>query len=83
MEAFHKVTNFKIGSGEGRSVLEALPAVEAVAGCCLVRRVLPAGDFDVLVNVLDMSRAHEHLGGQLRTSLRQGLGRTFTWLLAH
>ena len=90
MEAFLKVTAytgahrvFNIGSGEGQSVLEVLEAVEAVAGRRLARRVLPGRDFDVPTNVLDISRAREHLGWQPRTSLRRGLEQTFTWLLAH
>ncbi len=90
MEAFLKVTAysgvhrvFNIGSGEGKNVLEVLSAVEAVAGRHLPRRVLSGRDFDVPANVLDISRAHEHLGWQPRTSLHQGLERTFTWLLAH
>jgi len=90
MEAFLKVTAyagsrrvFNIGSGQGQSVLEVLEAVEAVAGRRLARRVLPGRDFDVPTNVLDISRAREHLGWQPRTSLHRGLEQTFTWLLAH
>ncbi len=90
MEAFLKVTFysgvhrvFNIGSGQGKSVLEVLSAVEAVAGRRLSRRVLSGRDFDVPANVLDISRAREHLGWKPRTTLHQGLERTFTWLLAH
>jgi UDP-glucose 4-epimerase len=90
MEAFLKVSAytgahrvFNIGSGEGQSVLDVLEAVEAVAGRRLDRRVLPGRDFDVPTNVLDISRAREHLGWQPRTSLHRGLEQTFTWLLAH
>jgi nucleoside-diphosphate-sugar epimerase len=45
--------------------------------------VLPGRDFDVPTNVLDISRAREHLAGSHVTSLHHGLEQTFTWLLAH
>jgi UDP-glucose 4-epimerase len=90
MLAFIKVTLysgphrvFNIGSGEGKSILEVLSAVEEVAGRRLSRRMLSGRDFDVPANVLDISRAREHLGWEPRTTLHQGLERTFTWLLAH
>ena len=90
MQAFIKVTLysgphrvFNIGSGEGKSILEVLSAVEEVAGRRLSRRILSGRDFDVPANVLDISRAREHLGWEPHTTLHQGLERTFTWLLAH
>ena len=53
---------FNIGSGEARSVLEVLAAIEARLGASVARVHLPARPSDVEVNVLAVGRARTVLG---------------------
>jgi len=86
-DAFLKAMNyrgecrlFNIGAGKGHSINELLAAIEALIRRPVRRNYLPMREFDVPVNVLDITRAKEILGFQPRTSLHQGLERTLYWL---
>ncbi len=70
---------FNIGSGRGISVNELLATIEAVLGQPVPRRYLPGRPFDVPVNLLDITRAAEHLGWHPRYSFEEGLRRTLVW----
>jgi UDP-glucose 4-epimerase len=71
---------FNIGSGEGTSLNALVEAIREVTGREAPVRYLPARPFDVPANVLDVSRARRALGWTPRTSLREGLGRTWAWM---
>jgi len=70
---------FNIGSGLGISLNQLLAAIEAVLGQPVRRQYLPGRPFDVPVNLLDISRAAEHLGWRPRYSFEEGLRRTLLW----
>jgi UDP-glucose 4-epimerase len=71
---------FNIGSGEGTSLNDLVAAIGEVTGREIpVHRLLPR-PFDVPANVLDITRARTELGWSPRTSLREGLARTWAWL---
>lgn len=64
-----------IGSGQPRSVLDVLEAIERVAGP-VQRQFVPARRTDVPVSWLDVGRAGEVLGWQPRTSFNDGIALT-------
>lgn len=67
---------FNIGSGQGRSVLQVLDAVEGATGHRIVRRLLPARGVDVPYNVLDCGAARRELGWRSMVSFAEGLQST-------
>jgi UDP-glucose 4-epimerase len=67
---------FNVGSGEGRSVLEILAAVEARLGAPLAREHVPARASDVEVNVLAIDRARAVLGWTPATPFEAAMDRT-------
>ncbi|MGH8475835.1 MAG: NAD-dependent epimerase/dehydratase family protein [Methylococcales bacterium] len=71
---------FNIGSGTGRSLNQLLRAIEDLLGHPIERRYLPARQFDVPVNVLDIVRAHDVLGWQPRVPFNEALRRTLVWM---
>jgi UDP-glucose 4-epimerase len=71
---------FNIGSGRGMSLNQILAAIEELLGAPVARTYEPGRDFDVPVNVLDISRAREHLLWSPAASFRVGLERTLTWM---
>lgn len=71
---------FNIGSGSGASINEVLEALSVVTGQDLDVRYTEARQFDVPVNVLDISLAKERLGWAPVTDLVSGLSRTWTWI---
>jgi len=71
---------FNIGSGNGHSVNEIVDAIELQVGRSVRRVFLPGRAFDVPTNVLDISRAKEHLGWTPEIPLAQGLSRMTRWL---
>ena len=73
---------FNIGSGTGHSLNELLAQLEAMLGRKVERRYLPSRGIDVPSNVLDVSRAREHLGWAPQISLETGFGRTIAWARA-
>ncbi|MBE9513573.1 MAG: epimerase, partial [Chloroflexi bacterium] len=68
------------GSGIGASINEILEALSVVTGQDLDVRYTEARQFDVPVNVLDISLAEECLGWSPATDLLGGLSRTWTWI---
>lgn len=71
---------FNIGAGEGRSVNELLSAIESVMGRPVSRKYVRGRDFDVPMNVLDISKAHMVLGWEPKTRFLEGLARVLAWL---
>jgi UDP-glucose 4-epimerase len=65
-----------IGSGEARSVLDVIQAIEEVLGVKFEREYVGARNTDVDVNVLDIDRARHLLGWSPRTRFREGLEKT-------
>lgn len=71
---------YNIGSGRGVSLTELVEAIAGVAGRKLEVRYEESRPFDVPANVLDIGRAERELGWVPRTSLAEGLRRTWEWL---
>lgn len=71
---------FNIGAGQGISLNRILAEIERLLGRPVARVYDPGRSFDVPVNVLDISRAREHLGWEPATAFRDGLRRTLQWL---
>jgi UDP-glucose 4-epimerase len=74
---------FNIGGGHGLSLNQLLATLEELLARPVNRRFLPARNFDVHVNILDITRAREVLGWAPRTSFKVGLQRTLQWLSSH
>ena len=70
-----------IGSGAGLSLNEILDAIEKLLGSSVKKSYLPARTFDVPVNVLDISKAVEHLSWKPQVYFSEGLSRTAQWLI--
>jgi UDP-glucose 4-epimerase len=71
---------FNIASGQGRSLNELIDSIESVTGCTAKRCYLPSRQFDVPVNVLQITRAKELLGWSPKTSFETGLKNFADWL---
>lgn len=65
-----------IGSGESRSVMEVVQAVEETMGITLEKEFVESRKTDVDVNVLDITKARELLGWKPDTPFRTALERT-------
>lgn len=76
----HRV--FNIGTGVGTSLRELIALMERVTGRRVTVRQEPGGPTGVRANVLDASRAREHLGWQPTTTLEAGLRKTWEWIQA-
>jgi UDP-glucose 4-epimerase len=73
---------FNIGSGEETSVLALHAACSILAGALDEPVFEPARLGEIRRSVLDPSRARAELGWWPRTSLEEGLGRTWSWTTA-
>lgn len=71
---------FNIGTGNGRSVLEVIAAIERVVGKKADVHFTAKRDFDVPVSVLDIRRARKELGWSPHTTLDDGLRATMEWM---
>ena len=71
---------YNIGSGHGVSINELIQAISAVTGIDMKVDYLPGRNFDVPVNVLDITRAKAELGWAPLHSLRTGLEATWQWM---
>lgn len=71
---------FNVGSGIGVSVNEVLEVLSAIIERDLDVHYTEARQFDVPINVLDISLAKERLGWAPTTDLADGLSRTWTWI---
>lgn len=72
---------FNIGSGVGTTLNEMVDWLEKVSGRSAQVLREPGRPSDVRANVLDVSRAREHLNWQPSVSLEDGLRRTWKWIL--
>jgi len=72
---------FNIGTGVGTSLNELVVVMEKVTErrAQVVRQ--PARSVDVAVNILNPTRARQHLGWQPATSLETGLRHAWKWIL--
>jgi len=71
---------FNIGSGKGVSLNELVDAIGQVIGLRPAVEYTPGRRFDVPENVLDISRARQHLGWRPQMPLAEGLRRTYEWM---
>lgn len=71
---------YNIGSGTPRTLVELLDAIGRVTGRVPDVRFLPARNFDVPINYLDITRARDELQWQPQVSLEDGLRRTWEYL---
>lgn len=82
-DAFLKLTQyegkeviFNIGSGQGTSINDLIQRIEEITGNTISRRYLPSRNFDIPLNILDITRAKKLLGWKPKISLRDGLIKT-------
>lgn len=68
-----------ISSGQGQSVLEMVHLIEDIIGAPIRKEFLPLRPGDVKVNILANEKARHVYGWQPRTSLQEGLSRTWQW----
>ena len=71
---------FNIGSGQGLSLNDILAAIEKLLGRPVTRSYEPARNFDVPVNVLDITCAQQHLGWTPEVSFHDALVNTLAWM---
>lgn len=72
---------FNIGSGVGRPLREVYLRIARALGCDLEPAFLPANPYEVVDNVLDVTRAGAILGWQPQHSFADGLSHTLQWLI--
>lgn len=72
-----------IGSGQGRSILEVLHAVESALGTPVAREHIADRATDTTSNVLDPSKAEKLLGWKTFTDFDAGVASTVEWNLRH
>lgn len=70
-------TIYNIGSGQGRTLLNIIAAIEGMLGRKLEVRWRPGRATDVPANVLDVRKAHQDLGWMPQVSFEDGL--QLTW----
>jgi UDP-glucose 4-epimerase len=70
-----------ISSGEGKSVMDVLAAVEEVSGRSIRKEYVSERRGDVAVNILSNSKALEVYGWKPRISFESGLSKTWKWIL--
>jgi UDP-glucose 4-epimerase len=73
---------FNLGSGQGHSLLEVLEALSESLDIKPELRIEDAHPFEVWRNVLDCSRAREHLGWQAAVDFEEGAALVLTELTA-
>lgn len=72
---------YNIGSGQGHSLNDILGTIEAITQSPLQTQNVQGRLFDVPVNVLDISRAKQHLNWQPTVGLFEGISRTYEWMM--
>jgi UDP-glucose 4-epimerase len=70
---------FNVGSGQGRTVMDIVRAVEAVLGKKAVLHNLPGRPLDVSRNELDTSRIRAETSWRPAVGLEDGIRRTVQW----
>lgn len=71
---------FNIGSGVGHTLNDIIAQIKAVVDVPVEVQYTPARALDVPANVLDITRAKQHLGWHPEVELTQGLRQTWTWI---
>ena len=71
---------FNIGSGRGHSINEIIKVIEKVTGKAAQVDYAPGRNFDVPVNVLDISHANQELNWKPSIDIEQGVGRMYKWM---
>ncbi len=71
-----------IGSGQGRSVLEVLSAVEDALGACVLREHVADRSTDASSNILDPAKAKRLLDWETFTPFDVGVKKTVEWNLS-
>lgn len=71
---------FNIGTGVGTSLCELLAKIERVVGVRAEIEYAPVRVCDVPINVLNSTRAQEHMNWSVETDLDSGLRETYAWL---
>lgn len=74
-------TVVNIGSGEGRSILAVLEAVEAALGSQIAREHVSDRTTDAPSNILDPAKAERLLGWKVVTPFQLGVAETVEWNL--
>lgn len=71
---------FNVGSGQGRTLLDVISAVESATGVQLEKVFLPSRVFDVQRNVLDITKARRELHWSPKVSFVDGVQDMAMWL---
>ena len=80
---FNKKTKhsiYNIGSGKGESINDVIDSMEKVAKKKINILKQPARDIDVRKIVLDVTRVSTEFGYEPKTSMQQGIKKTWDWL---
>ncbi len=72
---------FNIGGGKGYSLNDIVHVMELATGHPIECTRLPGRTFDVPANVLEISRARQHLNWQPAIGLLEGIRRTYQWMV--
>lgn len=73
---------FNVGSGVALTLNGLVRAMEKITGSSSTVEYLPARGLDVPVNYLDISRAGKEMDWIPKTSLSDGLARTWSWFIS-
>jgi UDP-glucose 4-epimerase len=71
---------FNIGSGHGHSLIELIGVIENITQIPVQVKYLPKRQFDVPVNILDITRAKSHLGWEPKVRLEEGVLAASEWM---
>ncbi len=74
-----KVLN--IGTGKGHSLLDIVLFIKELINAPFEIKYLSKREFDVPINILDISLAEENLNWEPLISLREGIERIYKWML--
>jgi UDP-glucose 4-epimerase len=71
---------FNIGSGHGHSLNDLIGVIENITQIPIQLKYLPKRQFDVPVNVLDVTRAKSHLKWEPKVRLEEGVLFAWEWM---
>lgn len=74
---------FNIGSGQGHSLNDLLQVIESITGRKVQCSYQAARKLDVPVNVLDISKARKAFSWEPKTTLDDGILKTYHWMKNH
>lgn len=72
---------FNLGSGEGKSLNQIIQIISKVTSCNVQTRFKMVRSFDVPKVLLDIGRAKEQLGWTPATTLENGIGETYKFVI--